>query len=182
MAPVWILGGAVLVADLRVALPASEGGAARITIGCAGSEQGAVEQALDVGQPGAERHKLGDEFAVVGSVRHRARQRRNPRFDAGCEDRIGSFAFHLRKLAYRLVDLDRQSHRIPDQLHRAARLRRQCGVSKSAGIPPFASMPSEATSNPPLEKRRKCWMHPFVRSEEHTSELQSLMRISYAAF
>src|SRR3546814_6252015 len=25
-------------------------------------------------------------------------------------------------------------------------------------------------------------VHPFVRSEEHTSELQSLMRISYAVF
>src|SRR3546814_5002026 len=28
----------------------------------------------------------------------------------------------------------------------------------------------------------RCWYVPFYRSEEHTSELQSLMRISYAVF
>src|SRR3546814_2513387 len=30
--------------------------------------------------------------------------------------------------------------------------------------------------------RRRCWRRQFPRSEEHTSELQSLMRISYAVF
>src|SRR3546814_12433215 len=32
------------------------------------------------------------------------------------------------------------------------------------------------------EKRRRRGFHPVERSEEHTSELQSLMRISYAVF
>src|SRR3546814_2391285 len=30
--------------------------------------------------------------------------------------------------------------------------------------------------------RQPCHRHPITRSEEHTSELQSLMRISYAVF
>src|SRR3546814_9042703 len=39
----------------------------------------------------------------------------------------------------------------------------------------------------PLDPRRRRWVHLFMvspagRSEEHTSELQSLMRISYAVF
>src|SRR3546814_10674427 len=32
------------------------------------------------------------------------------------------------------------------------------------------------------ERRRSCKLRPEKRSEEHTSELQSLMRISYAVF
>src|SRR3546814_9794397 len=35
---------------------------------------------------------------------------------------------------------------------------------------------------PPLNELRARRMHPDGRSEEHTSELQSLMRISYAVF
>src|SRR3546814_10250930 len=38
--------------------------------------------------------------------------------------------------------------------------------------------PVSSSSTPPSCTTRKCWK----RSEEHTSELQSLMRISYAAF
>src|SRR3546814_1605103 len=38
----------------------------------------------------------------------------------------------------------------------------------------------ESGENENLQKRS--YMLPFLRSEEHTSELQSLMRISYAVF
>src|SRR3546814_2426400 len=34
----------------------------------------------------------------------------------------------------------------------------------------------------PREGQRGTWITPAMRSEEHTSELQSLMRISYAVF
>src|SRR3546814_4547893 len=34
----------------------------------------------------------------------------------------------------------------------------------------------------PLRQRLPHWYHQRTRSEEHTSELQSLMRISYAVF
>src|SRR3546814_2818593 len=37
-------------------------------------------------------------------------------------------------------------------------------------------------SNPPPPRRRARLFHEMGRSEEHTSELQSLMRISYAVF
>src|SRR3546814_1623783 len=43
-------------------------------------------------------------------------------------------------------------------------------VSSASGFAPSAPSNAERTS---------CW---FLRSEEHTSELQSLMRISYAVF
>src|SRR3546814_3148540 len=39
-----------------------------------------------------------------------------------------------------------------------------------------------ATSSPPLEQARPPWPPRVLRSEEHTSELQSLMRNSYAVF
>src|SRR3546814_7057063 len=35
---------------------------------------------------------------------------------------------------------------------------------------------------PPLQAWMREWLAPVRRSEEHTSELQSLMRISYAVF
>src|SRR3546814_5823050 len=44
------------------------------------------------------------------------------------------------------------------------------------GAPPFR-IPSDLASTP-----RTCSALPTMRSEEHTSELQSLMRISYAVF
>src|SRR3546814_9978229 len=41
-------------------------------------------------------------------------------------------------------------------------------------------------SNPPMQRKWRCVRHTkkecWLRSEEHTSELQSLMRISYAVF
>src|SRR3546814_2873525 len=52
--------------------------------------------------------------------------------------------------------------------------------------PPHASMLAPSSPwpcrAPHWPRRRPCPMTPRSRSEEHTSELQSLMRISYAVF
>src|SRR3546814_9361507 len=59
----------------------------------------------------------------------------------------------------------RHAHRLPD-VHCAARMRRHAiGRARTASVP-----------------RRLLNSDKFLRSEEHTSELQSLMRISYAVF
>src|SRR3546814_5759919 len=52
------------------------------------------------------------------------------------------------------------------------------GVSARAA---FNSAPTTSPS-PTMKKNRSTIMTPTSRSEEHTSELQSLMRISYAVF
>src|SRR3546814_2593780 len=50
-------------------------------------------------------------------------------------------------------------------------------VALSASRPGVFSMPT------PIRRRARGWpVQPSTRSEEHTSELQSLMRISYAVF
>src|SRR3546814_2013181 len=71
-------------------------------------------------------------------------------------------------------------------------LDRDCGHEFSAGpgpvvsqarheIPGGASSPGACPACGGLYVGRLCW-HALMRSEEHTSELQSLMRISYAVF
>src|SRR3546814_4915632 len=68
--------------------------------------------------------------------------------------------------------------------HQAARRRKGTGwvEVKMIGLPPIASKisPSRMTfeRSPSMRISSPCWK----RSEEHTSELQSLMRISYAVF
>src|SRR3546814_1905155 len=68
----------------------------------------------------------------------------------------------------------------------AARVQRWFQVLHAASIRPFMKAPLPVAPSPssPAESilsfPRK--MPPFRRSEEHTSELQSLMRISYAVF
>src|SRR3546814_7348671 len=66
----------------------------------------------------------------------------------------------------------------PAQTHEDAR-----GTGRIRGIPAFAGMTNGKIQTPAILRRtrgrRSC--RP-VRSEEHTSELQSLMRISYAVF
>src|SRR3546814_2344990 len=47
---------------------------------------------------------------------------------------------------------------------------------------PWMSFGSDAASQAPEGVFLKSGAHPRTRSEEHTSELQSLMRISYAVF
>src|SRR3546814_9914956 len=55
-------------------------------------------------------------------------------------------------------------------------------------MPPPTTPTSTSAAAPPASKRRRCGERSgmnglqFERSEEHTSELQSLMRISYAVF
>src|SRR3546814_6386813 len=54
-----------------------------------------------------------------------------------------------------------------------ARLRRR---------PPLQSLDDGAGAEQVLDGRPQVAARPMLRSEEHTSELQSLMRISYAVF
>src|SRR3546814_9829083 len=51
---------------------------------------------------------------------------------------------------------------------------RSCPPCRSSSFRPFAASGRESVPGPPAP--------PASRSEEHTSELQSLMRISYAVF
>src|SRR3546814_2641006 len=69
------------------------------------------------------------------------------------DDSAGSFFLHQRR------------HQRPPIFARAIRKKRM----------------ANATSNNPVTRDRDCW-RALIRSEEHTSELQSLMRISYAVF
>src|SRR3546814_8034337 len=63
--------------------------------------------------------------------------------------------------------------------------RRQCpvpqGVATSAAVARIL-LPAPRSTFPPQSKFRRLFDNRSVRSEEHTSELQSLMRISYAVF
>src|SRR3546814_5562333 len=52
------------------------------------------------------------------------------------------------------------------------------GLMTSVAAEAASSWRSSRVSNRP----RRCWASPKRRSEEHTSELQSLMRNSYAVF
>src|SRR3546814_3632872 len=86
---------------------------------------------------------------------------------------------------------DRRSHRRSQ--HRAAALGRQGGGCSAHWPPPASSPPSvrlpTAIWRPSWAMNRSNRSLPIAsaalsasRSEEHTSELQSLMRISYAVF
>src|SRR3546814_10887004 len=60
-------------------------------------------------------------------------------------------------------------------------------IAGRAGTPascttPVAEGMSVSTQTPRLKQLRRGVMELYIRSEEHTSELQSLMRISYAVF
>src|SRR3546814_3075127 len=52
----------------------------------------------------------------------------------------------------------------------------------TAGNPPAPTTPTNAYCEPPVNMNRLSTHVCHTRSEEHTSELQSLMRISYAVF
>src|SRR3546814_5097407 len=54
-------------------------------------------------------------------------------------------------------------------------------IGDNPGAPCGAFAPADRRRQLPLPRAR-CAEHPGCRSEEHTSELQSLMRISYAVF
>src|SRR3546814_3340580 len=74
-------------------------------------------------------------------------------------------------LRYRTGGL--RSHSIGGSMRRTAAGR----VGPSFSVTPQLSAPSAASSGSPSTCARE-----VLRSEEHTSELQSLMRISYAVF
>src|SRR3546814_7890721 len=57
-----------------------------------------------------------------------------------------------------------------------------CRRWQSGPCPSFAHSPSEGVHQPAGQGRRWRRAQGLLRSEEHTSELQSLMRISYAVF
>src|SRR3546814_5697251 len=63
------------------------------------------------------------------------------------------------------------SHDHPSRFH-------QDGDDLAAGVPLLCPSPGSCTGASPRVKPGR----PHFRSEEHTSELQSLMRISYAVF
>src|SRR3546814_5440967 len=68
----------------------------------------------------------------------------------------------------------------PAQTHEDAR-----GTGRIRGIPAFAGMTNGKIQTPAILRRtrgRRSCRPVSCRSEEHTSELQSLMRISYAVF
>src|SRR3546814_3916561 len=74
----------------------------------------------------------------------------------------------------------------PDERRQQGRSRRNS--DRFAHAPGFGSLsPNPAADGKPARDRRleggeNTARHPAGRSEEHTSELQSLMRISYAVF
>src|SRR3546814_4378366 len=96
------------------------------------------------------------------------------------------------------ADIARADHR--DSFCRAGLRRGEIGHYRSCrcwGQPPLAatggplnsscrSSPAEGRIRTEILRRGSCEILPFgalgIRSEEHTSELQSLMRISYAVF
>src|SRR3546814_4803057 len=72
--------------------------------------------------------------------------------------------------------------RNPAPVHAAADARiDQRLVGRGRGCRPLIAQLAEANAAPELVERRDP-PHVALRSEEHTSELQSLMRISYAVF
>src|SRR3546814_1072788 len=61
--------------------------------------------------------------------------------------------------------------------------RRSSDLLSSAGmLAAVCARWARALSSSSEDTRPACTRHPAMRSEEHTSELQSLMRISYAVF
>src|SRR3546814_8757016 len=58
---------------------------------------------------------------------------------------------------------------------------RRCGTFRQKIFPPVQSGVAFGTAGGPVVSRYRGNRQIRVRSEEHTSELQSLMRISYAA-
>src|SRR3546814_1048616 len=84
----------------------------------------------------------------------------------------GRVGVHRKNLAFRLASLerDRQGARAATDIDDPiARLR--CDKLQQVASPPFLA-----------GHERDCGVIAVERSEEHTSELQSLMRISYAVF
>src|SRR3546814_9281168 len=95
----------------------------------------------------------------------------------------------LRRVEHALqLDDERQTHTVPDDRDERRRVARVLGFAGS----PAASATQAFDEALALVRTRvrsvheRVWFRPLLdslaRSEEHTSEIQSLMRISYAVF
>src|SRR3546814_2785808 len=100
---------------------------------------------------------LGEEGVVADRLAQRLQGHPDPQVDAGGEELLAA------RLAWWVVD-----HVLAEAVVAPSRLRRR----RSA----------RALEEDPLGVGGEALVEPDVRSEEHTSELQSLMRISYAVF
>src|SRR3546814_4164393 len=90
-------------------------------------------------------------------------------------DRTGEGAIDDREAARRAAEQDRLGERTVDRREEA----RNVGLlSHQTSAPP----PKEKKERKKLEAAKAIESPKTIRSEEHTSELQSLMRISYAVF
>src|SRR3546814_2251193 len=93
-----------------------------------------------------------------------------------------------REIAYGVahVTLSRQSDRpssapcCPEAVRRSAAAGRTPGIGVACGHAGFG--PASGPGLDPRDSGSRVALHARSRSEEHTSELQSLMRISYAVF
>src|SRR3546814_6709673 len=77
----------------------------------------------------------------------------------------------------RVLDL-RRDHRYK----RCSRGSRRCGAARFASIHPCSGHSASYSCSSSAASLASCSQMAGSRSEEHTSELQSLMRISYAVF
>src|SRR3546814_5455707 len=127
---------------------------------------------------------LPDALPIVhgaGQSRGEARRRRPPGADAGHRGRR-LFAAQLRAgqrrarlLPARVGGLRPRGRTLPEL--------RRAGEAAGAGWPlDLLLLALSKMSRVKDEAGGLCFIAPVARSEEHTSELQSLMRISYAVF
>src|SRR3546814_5885638 len=87
----------------------------------------------------------------------------------------------IANLRVRILDVARLAAEMADRVKRAPKLFARAAVIVDFGG--LASTPDAATARALLDGLREAGVLPVaLRSEEHTSELQSLMRISYAVF
>src|SRR3546814_10726373 len=118
-----------------------------------GLERAAIDRHA---QQHARRLDLAPSDGAAGA--QRARRRRRPEWPAGCDAMRQAEPPFLR--------------RIPEPPRKIVYEGRQTRA--------HAASPSQITASPPTDAHIA--RAAFARSEEHTSELQSLMRISYAVF
>src|SRR3546814_1288007 len=87
------------------------------------------------------------------------------------------FFFFKQKTAYEMRISDWSSDVCSSDLRRETRRSARSGGCRPATTAAASAAPADRSRSPCRDTRRSRW-----RSEEHTSELQSLMRISYAVF
>src|SRR3546814_8131514 len=93
-------------------------------------------------------------------------------------DALGGDVVH----AFGQEGLDEQGPRRGFPIYCRSSPARSTGTRSSNNMPKWSNMPLPFNRAPPIRKRSCSGLPEPKRSEEHTSELQSLMRISYAVF